>query len=71
MSDSQRLMTTNELARRLVLKPRGVEGLVAQGKMPAYKVSQRIVRCHWPEVKQALNRFRTKPTISAKGNRAG
>jgi excisionase family DNA binding protein len=60
MSDDQRLLTTHELARRLVLKPRGVEGLVEQGKIPAYKVSQRIVRFHWPEVKRALQKFRTK-----------
>ena len=60
MSDNQRLLTTNELARRLVLKPRGIEGLVQQGKIPAYRVSQRIVRYHWGEVKQALNKFKTK-----------
>jgi hypothetical protein len=57
----QRLITTNELARRLVLRPRGVEGLVEQGKVPAYKISQRIVRFDWPEVKRALQKFRTKP----------
>jgi excisionase family DNA binding protein len=60
MNDKQRLLTTDELARRLMLKPRGVEGLVEQCKIPAYKVSQRIVRFHWPEVKEALERFRTK-----------
>jgi len=56
----QRLITTNELARRLVLKPRGVEGLVEQGKIPAYKVSQRIVRFDWREVKQALSKYKTR-----------
>ena len=55
---AQRLITTNELARRLVLRPRGVEGLVEQGKIPAYKVSQRIVRFDWPEAKRALQKFR-------------
>ena len=60
MNDDDRLETTQQIARRLVLRPRSVEGLVAQGKIPAYKVSQRMVRFHWPEVKQALQKFRTK-----------
>lgn len=66
MSDYERLLTTNQVARRLVLKPRGVEGLMLQGKIPAYKVSQRIVRYHWPEVKRALQKFRV-PAKSEKG----
>jgi hypothetical protein len=55
-----RFLNTNEIARRLMLKPRGVEGLVEQGKIPCYKVPQRMVRFHWPEVKRALQKFRTK-----------
>jgi excisionase family DNA binding protein len=64
----QRLITTTELARRLVLKPRGIEGLVEQGKIPAYKVSQRIVRFDWPEVKRALQKFRTQPKSTQRTN---
>jgi excisionase family DNA binding protein len=60
VDDYDRLETTHQIAKRLMLKPRGVEGLVVQGKIPAYKVSQRMVRFHWPEVKQALQKFRTK-----------
>jgi len=45
---------------------------VTQGKIPAYKVSQRIVRFDWPEVKQALQRYKFKPknNISSKADRS-
>ena len=62
----QRLITTNELARRMALKPREIEGLVEQGKIPAYKVSQRIVRFDWHEVKRALQTFRVATRPRAK-----
>jgi excisionase family DNA binding protein len=59
MSNDEQFLTTGELAKRLKLKPRGVEGLVQQGKLRAYKVSQRIVRHYWPEVKEDFQKFRT------------
>ncbi len=60
MSENERMLTTHQLAQRLSLRPRGIEGLVCQGKLPCYKISQRIVRFRWGEVKAALQKYRTK-----------
>ena len=60
MNDGERLLTTGQVARRMALRPRGIEGLVQQGKLSAYKVSQRIVRFRGPEVLQDLSRFKFK-----------
>jgi hypothetical protein len=42
-----RLLTKDEVAKRLRLNRRGVEGLVAQRKIPVIRISHRCVRFDW------------------------
>jgi excisionase family DNA binding protein len=52
-----RLLTKDEVAKRLRLKRRGVEGLVAQRKIPVIRISHRCVRFDWQKVSAAIDRF--------------
>ena len=54
---SDRLLTKDEVAKRLRLKRRGVEGLVAQRKIPVIRISHRRVRFDWQKVSAAIARF--------------
>ena len=54
------LLTKDQLAKRLGLKRRGVEGLLAARKIPALRISGRCVRFDWPKVKAALEKFEVK-----------
>jgi hypothetical protein len=60
MSDDS-LMTTGDAAKFLKLKPKGIEGLVSQGKLTAYKVSQRIVRFEKGQLLRDVQKFRYTP----------
>lgn len=52
-----RLLTKDELATRLNLTRRGVEGLVAQRKIPVIRISHRCVRFDWQNVCAAIRKF--------------
>ena len=54
------LLTIEEVAKRLALKRRGVEKLVARRVIPALKISRRCLRFRWSEVEAAINRYRQK-----------
>jgi hypothetical protein len=56
-TDDQYLLTKQQLAPRLALTVRGVESLVATGKIPAIRISGRCVRFSWPRVLAALHKF--------------
>ena len=51
------LLTKDELAKRLNLTRRGVEGLVAQRKIPVIRISHRCVRFDWQKVSAAIEKF--------------
>jgi excisionase family DNA binding protein len=53
-ADTEDLLTKDELAKRLKLKRRGVETLVARKILPVYRISRRCVRFSWKAVKEAL-----------------
>jgi excisionase family DNA binding protein len=57
---SDRLLTKDEVAKRLRLKRRGVEGLVAQRKIPVIRISHRCVRFDWQKVSAAIARFEVR-----------
>jgi hypothetical protein len=56
-TDDQLLLTKDELAQRLRLTRRGVEGLVAAKKIPVIRISHQIVRFSWPQVRAALDKL--------------
>jgi hypothetical protein len=58
--DFEDLLTKDELAKRLKLRRRGIECLVARRIIPVIKVSKRMVRFSYPAVLAALARFEIK-----------
>ena len=54
-------LTIEQAARVLQLKPRGIEGLIAHGKLTVYKVSQRIVRLGPAQVKRDVQKWKYTP----------
>jgi len=59
-SNSQQLLTKDELAERLRLTRRGVECLVARKLIPIIRISHRCVRFSWDAVKAALAKLEVK-----------
>jgi hypothetical protein len=59
-ADSEGLLTKEDLAKRLRLKRRGVECLVARRLIPVIRISRRCVRFSWKAVKEALARHEIK-----------
>jgi len=51
------LLTYPELASRLKLKRRAVEGLVAKRRIPAIRLNARCVRFRWRDVEKALEKL--------------
>jgi excisionase family DNA binding protein len=49
------LLTISQLAERLRLKPRTVQGWARQGRIPAVKLSAKVVRFSWRAVLAALD----------------
>ena len=58
--DGEDLLTKDDLAKRLKLKRRGVECLVARRLIPVIRISRRCVRFSWQAVKAALARHEIK-----------
>jgi len=56
----QDFLTIDELAHRLKLRRRGIEGLVARRIIPVIRISRRCVRFSWKAVKEALARYEIK-----------
>jgi hypothetical protein len=54
------LLTTEQLANKLGLKPRGVQSLAKRRVIPVYRISHSCVRYRLSEVETALERYRTK-----------
>lgn len=48
------LIAKKELARRMGIGERAVDGLVRTKKIPVVRLSRKIVRFNWPDVEQAL-----------------
>jgi excisionase family DNA binding protein len=48
------LLTVNQLAERLHIKPRTVQAWARRGRIPAVKLSAKVVRYEWPAVLAAL-----------------
>ena len=59
-SKASELLTKDELASRLKLRRRGVEGLVARRIIPVIRISRRCVRFSWKAVENALARHEVK-----------
>jgi hypothetical protein len=59
-ADGEGLLTKDGLAKRLKLKRRGVECLVARRLIPVIRISRRCVRFSWQAVKDALARYEIK-----------
>jgi hypothetical protein len=53
------LLTKSQLVKRLAMKPRGVECLVKDGRIPVIRISARCVRFNWPNVQKALGKLET------------
>lgn len=58
--NSKPLLKTDEVAQLLNMTKRGVQGLVAQGKIPVLRISHRCVRFDWEKVSAALGRFEVR-----------
>jgi len=52
------LLKIEQVAERLSLTTRGVEGLVARRVIPALKISRRCLRFRWPDVEAAIEQYR-------------
>jgi excisionase family DNA binding protein len=59
VSDTE-LMTVEQLADRLHIRPRTVQAWARQGRIPTVKLSPKVVRFDWLEVLAAL-RNQSKP----------
>lgn len=53
MSDTE-LLTVEQLAERLHLRPRTVQEWSRQGRIPAVRLSAKVVRYKWQDVLAAL-----------------
>ena len=53
MSDTE-LLTVTQLAERLNIRPRTVQAWARLGRIPAVKLSQKVVRFDWQDVLVAL-----------------
>jgi excisionase family DNA binding protein len=51
------LLTVAELAKRLRLRPRTVQGWARQGRIPSVKLSSKVVRFDWHDVLAALRKL--------------
>lgn len=51
-------ITKQELSKRLELTPRTIENLVSRGKLPAIRITSRIIRFKWSDVEAALDTHR-------------
>ncbi len=56
------LLTKRELSKALPMPPRTIEKLVANGTLPALRITSRIVRFELPAVLAALRRYQTALT---------
>jgi excisionase family DNA binding protein len=54
------LLTVTQVAERLHLKPRTVQTWTRQGRIPAVKLSAKVVRYDWPAVMAALRNLPVK-----------
>jgi hypothetical protein len=52
--DDTELLTTNQLAERLHLRPRTVQAWARLGRIPTVKLSPKVVRFDWPAVLAVL-----------------
>jgi hypothetical protein len=59
-SGSEQLLSKAELAAKLRLTIRGLEGLVARRAIPVIRISRRCVRFSWAAVLAALARFEVR-----------
>jgi excisionase family DNA binding protein len=50
----QELLTVDQLAERLHVRPRTVKAWALAGRIPAIRVSAKVVRYSWPDVLAAL-----------------
>ena len=55
VSDTDRLITVEEVAERLVLTPGTVLEMVGADTIPCIKLNRRVYRFHWPTVLDALS----------------
>ncbi len=53
MNDTE-LLTADQLAERLHLRPRTVQAWARQGRIPAVKLSPKVVRYNWQAVLAVL-----------------
>ena len=53
MNDNE-LLTTNQLADRLHIRPRTVQSWMRQGRIPAVRLSPKVIRFDWEAVVAAL-----------------
>ena len=60
LKEIEPFLTIEEVAKKLKLKRRGVENLVARKVIPAFKISRRCIRFRWSEVETAINRYRQR-----------
>jgi excisionase family DNA binding protein len=58
---TESLLTYDEVATRLKLTRRGIEGLVQRRAIPLVKLSARCHRFRWNEIEAALTRLTVKP----------
>jgi hypothetical protein len=59
-TDTEGLITKQQLAPRLELTVRGVDCLRKSGKIPWLQISPKCVRFDWAKVKAALSAFEVK-----------
>ena len=48
------LLTVDEVARRLSVRPRTVQAWYRAGRIPTVKISPKVVRFDWPAIVAAL-----------------
>jgi excisionase family DNA binding protein len=57
MSDNEKLLTAEEMAKRLKCTAEWVLQQVRAGRIPCIKFNRRVYRFHWPTVLKALERL--------------
>lgn len=50
------MIDAGEVARRLGMSRKAVMHLVARGKLPCIRISEKIIRFYWSEVQKAFRR---------------
>ena len=62
MSDTE-LLTVDQLADRLHVRPRTVQAWARQGRIPTVKLSAKVVRFDWLAVRAALRNQAQPPEV--------